>query len=275
VTPAAVRWARPGRLQQVVLGDVVVTYVPDGFVELDPGAWFSRDDPNRVFRTHKELLGDAGMLVASVGVLLLEGPGWRLLVDAGLGPTRVPASDTHPALGAMHGGDLVDHRPRLRDVDAVVVTHWHDDHVGWARAGWPGFGNLREAPHLVGTGEPAPSHWGRVSDGDEVAPGVRVLATPGHTAGHVSLVVAGTEQRLVVLGDVMHSPVQVAQPHLGSCFELDAHESRRSRSRVLDELAVPGTLGAATHFADVPFGVVRGGRWEPSDGASMVVPPPG
>lgn len=259
---AADRWARPGRRRRTAVGDVVATYLPDGYVQLEPARWFSLPDAGPVAE-HPELLDAHGHLVASVGVLLLEGPGWRLLVDAGLGPARVPASATHASLGVMVGGGLVGHAAQIGAVDAVVVTHVHDDHVGWARAGWPGFGGLARVPHLVGAGERAPSGWGVLRDGDEVVPGVRVLATPGHTHGHVSLVVDGGVGRLLVVGDVLHSPVQVPHPGLGSCFDVDPVASVRSRELVLAELAVPGTVGAVTHFADVPFGVVRDGRWQP------------
>jgi hypothetical protein len=54
-----------------------------------------------------------------------------------------------------------------------------------------------------------------VDDGEEIAPGVQVRATPGHTPGHLSLVVtdpAGrTDERVVILGDVMHCQVQVVE----------------------------------------------------------------
>ncbi|GAA4624017.1 hypothetical protein GCM10023113_11330 [Cellulomonas oligotrophica] len=260
--PLAGRWARPGVRRRTTVGDVVATYLPDGYVQLEPARWFSLPDAGPVAE-HPDLLDAHGHLVASIGVLLLEGPGWRLLVDAGLGPAHVPASATHASLGVMVGGGLVEHAGEIGAVDAVVVTHAHDDHVGWARAGWPGFAGLARVPHLVGAGERAPSGWGVLRDGDEVVPGVRVLATPGHTHGHVSLVVDGGAGRLLVAGDVLHSPVQVPHPGLGSCFDVDPGASARSRARVLAELAVPGTVGAVTHFADVPFGVVRDGRWVP------------
>lgn len=255
------RWSRPGRRRQVVVGDVTVTYLPDGYVEMHPGRWFARAQP--VPDLDPRLLASGGMLVASVGVLLLEGPGWRLLVDAGLGPTTVPADRTHPALGAMVGGGLARHAAEIGTVDAVLVTHAHDDHAGWARQGWPGFPGVAGAPHLVGEGELAPASWRRLAGGEEVVPGVSVLATPGHTAGHLCVVVSSGTDRVVVLGDVLHSPLQIAHPDLGSCFESDPAQSIASRSRALRELAVPGTVGAATHFADVPFERLRGHRWEP------------
>lgn len=59
----------------------------------------------------------------------------------------------------------------------------------------------------------------------------------------MSLVVDGGAGRLLVVGDVLHSPVQVPHPGLGSCFDVDPGESARSRARVLAELAVPGRSG--------------------------------
>jgi glyoxylase-like metal-dependent hydrolase (beta-lactamase superfamily II) len=257
------RWAQPAVRRSLALGGITATYLPDGYVELHPARWFSLDGATSLYDDRPELIASSGHLVASIGVLLLEGPGWRILVDAGLGPTSVPADATHPALGVMRGGGLASFASVIGEVDAVVLTHAHDDHVGWARRGWAGLPGVAGAPHLVGRDEPAPREWERVDDGQEIAPGVTAIATPGHTAGHLSLVVDGDERRLVVVGDTFHSPLQVEVTHLCSCFDVDPARSRDSRARMLRELEHPGTVAAATHFADVPFGRVRAGRWEP------------
>ncbi|MGI5187391.1 MBL fold metallo-hydrolase [Promicromonospora sp. CA-289599] len=257
------RWAQPAVRRSLTLGEITATYLPDGYVELHPARWFSLDETTDLYDDRPELVAASGYLVASIGVLLLEGPGWRILVDAGLGPTSVPADATHPALGVMRGGGLASFAQVIGEVDAVVLTHAHDDHVGWARRGWPGLPGVARAPHLVGRDEPAPRGWEHVDDGQQIVPGVTAIATPGHTAGHLSLVVAGEDRRLVVLGDTFHSSLQVEVPRLSSCFDVDPARSRDSRARMLRELDTPGTVAVATHFADVPFGRVRAGRWEP------------
>lgn len=77
------------------------------------------------------------MLLLSVGALLVETPAARILIDTGIGPRAIPIPSPDPALaaGVMAGGQLLDSLAavglRPDDIDAVLLSHLHADHVGW------------------------------------------------------------------------------------------------------------------------------------------------
>ncbi|MFC7329560.1 MBL fold metallo-hydrolase [Marinactinospora rubrisoli] len=277
------RLRRPPGIRSLLIGDIRVTHIPDGEGRLDGRGWLP-DVSEEEWSAHSDHLDDAGSLVMGVGGLLVEHAGRVLLIDAGIGPVSIS-----PPVGTVWGGALPDNLAevgyRPQDVEAVAITHLHHDHIGWT---W----------HPVPGGEPSPfagagylvsaPEWdqrsltdeqGRkveaalaprvrtVADGEEVFPGVTVLLTPGHTPGHTSYVIASGGQRLIVLGDALHSPIQVAHPEWGTAVDHDREQSMAPRRRLIAELARPDTIGYGGHFADVVFGRVEqdgdGPAWHP------------
>src|SRR6202000_798797 len=118
-----------------------------------------------------------------------------------------------------------------------------------------------------------------IDDGDEVAPGVTAMVTPGHSLGHTSYVVTSRSgQRLVVLGDVFHSPPQISHTEWTSDPDRDPTVVPSARARILAELTVADTVGFAFHFGDQPFGRVvesAGGQltWRGVATTALVSPP--
>ncbi|SHG24467.1 MBL fold metallo-hydrolase [Streptoalloteichus hindustanus] len=285
------RLRRPARRRTLRLGELRVSYVPDGAVQLVPRAWLP-DTTDEVWAAHPEYLDETGNLVASLGGLLVEHGDRALLIDAGFGPQAVPAQPGNPH-GAIHGGALLDNLAALgrspRDVEAVAFTHLHLDHLGWAWHPAPGGGQpvLGHADYLVAEPEWSDRHLAEahgttpemiaalaprvrtVTDGEEIFPGVRVLLTPGHTAGHAAYVLTSGDRRLIAFGDLLHSPIQVAHPEWSAASDHDPAQAADHRRRLVAELAEPDTIGFGIHFADVPFGRVHhdGDRpsWQPLD----------
>jgi glyoxylase-like metal-dependent hydrolase (beta-lactamase superfamily II) len=179
---------------------------------------------------------------------LIRTGGVTVLVDTGLGPkprTFVPEPD----------GRLLDELVP-EEVDVVVHTHLHVDHVGWDGSfpkaryvvhedDWAFFmtgQSLDQRPHLQRVR--ALERLQLVSGEVEVAPGVHMIPTPGHSPGHMS-VRAGD---VMVLGDVVVHQLQVADPEIVYVSDVDATAAAATRQRVLGELAHEGVEVIASHF---------------------------
>lgn len=282
------RLRRPAGIHTLRLGGTKLSYVPDGAGELTR-RWLPAVT-DETWAAHPEYLDAGGNLVASMGGLLVERDGRALLIDAGLGPHAFPAEPGN-AHGALHGGALLDSLAELGrapgDIEAVAFTHLHPDHLGWALEPAPGGDGpvFTAAEYLVSEPEWAERHRMEehgttgemlavleprvrtVADGEEIFPGVRVMMTPGHTAGHAAYVITDGDQRLIAFGDALHTPLQVDHPEWSAAVDHDPARAAEFRHRLVEELARPGTFGFGLHFADVVFGRVDraadGPAWRP------------
>ncbi|MGK5731192.1 MBL fold metallo-hydrolase [Streptomyces sp. URMC 124] len=280
------RLSRPSGIRSLQLGDTKVTYVPDGVGQLGPRGWLP-DTTDEVWAQHPEYLDATGNLVASMGGLLVEHGDRALLIDAGVGPVHLPAAEPGAAVGEIKGGAFLDNLARLgrtpAAVEAVAITHLHGDHIGWsaqlAEAGAVHLMSAAEWEHRHLAGQHGVSEevlaavepgLRLVADEEEIFPGVRVMLTPGHTAGHAAYVITGGGRRLIAFGDALHSPIQIAHPEWSAVVDHDARRSAVFRRRLVEEMAQPATIGFGIHFADVVFGrVLRDAAgatsWEPVD----------
>jgi glyoxylase-like metal-dependent hydrolase (beta-lactamase superfamily II) len=274
--------AQPAAKSQVTVGDIRITYLPDGHGRIDKFAMFP-GTTEEGWRLHPEWLDERGRVVASMGGFLIQTAGRNILVDTGFGEHEAE----FPGFGPFVGGRLLEHLAGTglepRDIDTVAYTHLHLDHVGWTSrvvngnreltfsrakhllmsSEWnywtgpePGEVHGAVGPSLEEVRQPLANRTEFIGDGQAIAPGVNVLATPGHTPGHLSLVVSSGAERAIILGDVMHCPVQFDEADWGVVFDIDPNLARRTRDRLMTELEDPSTISADGHFADVVFGRV-------------------
>jgi len=194
--------------------------------------------------------------------------------------------------GHAAGGALLDNLRLLDvepgDVDAVLFSHLHRDHTGWivdpTSSGGeeaPGTPTFANANHYLSSAEwdywsgaagsgvgPAPSaeqlailssRLSFLDDGEHVLPGIDVMATFGHTPGHLSFVLSSGHERAIVLGDAVHCPIEILEPELTFVVDVDPELAQRTRVFIEQALLEPDTVAAAPHFADLVFGrLMRG-----------------
>ncbi|MGL4280386.1 MAG: MBL fold metallo-hydrolase, partial [Albidovulum sp.] len=189
--------------------------------------------------------------VLPVQAYLLRRPGAApLLIDTGSGVLDGP---TCGGLGAALAG----HGLAPEDIGAVAFTHFHGDHRGGLLS--LGFGDAplhvsgAEVDYWAGRDHPAAQVLAdharritRVSDGDMVAPGVRVWALPGHTPGHSGFII---DDRIAVVGDLLHrADFQLADPRIATKFDVDPAEATRTRIAALGRIATGDLVLCGGHL---------------------------
>ncbi len=263
------------RVVEMVMPIPPTMLIPDATPEnLAPmGAWLK-----------PHFLLDDYRIPLSIHTFLIESDDARIVVDTCIGndkPRDFPEwnkrqSDFLDQLAAR--GTPVD------AVDFVMCTHLHVDHVGWNTRlvddRWvPTFPNAR---YLFGREEWA--YWknevdpfGREARDDSIIPiidagladlvemdhrlttEVSLVPTPGHTPGHVSVMIESAGERAVITGDLFHHPCQFARPTWVDSADVDTKRAAQSRQSFMQQFS-DGTLVLGTHFASPTGGrVVRDG----------------
>ena len=231
-----------------------------------------------------------------------DGEGWRLhvhafvlrterrtiLVDTGVGPESAPAFAWTEQRGALDR-ELAEAQVAPTDVDTVVITHVHDDHIGWNVAEGtadPWFANARYLIHR------ADWDWIASSESDEdraihdavlrplertglvdvtdepveLTGDLMVEHAPGHTPGHQVVLVDSRGERGILAGDIANHPVMLLSPGVNGDTDNDPELAATTRAALVERIAAEQRLVASPHFAE-PFGrlVSEGSRhlWVP------------
>lgn len=225
---------------------------------------------------------EEGHLRTSVHALVVDAPGLRMVVDTCIGNNKPRRLLGNRALTTDFLAQLTAAGCPAESVDVVVCTHLHVDHVGWNTRlegdRWvPTFPNAR---YLMGRVEY--EHWSHEQSGepaqimqDSVAPileaglaelveqdhrltpELRLLPTPGHTPGHVSVLIESQGARALITGDTMHHPCQIGEPAWSTSFDSDKVAATSMRKQLLDQFADSGVLVIGTHFAAPTAGRIR------------------
>lgn len=194
-----------------------------------------------------------------------EGP---VVVDTGLGPRPVEL------LGGVRGNlpaELQSHGLDPDEPPQVFLTHAHIDHVGWNTVDGerPLFGSARYLLHQADwdmfhqpevqaawpeyvpqTLDPL-QRAGRIDliDGDRaLTPELTAFATPGHTPGHMSVLISSGGEQAIITGDVFFNPAQVTHPEWQFGFDADPDGGIATRLALLDRIEAEGLRILTCHF---------------------------
>jgi glyoxylase-like metal-dependent hydrolase (beta-lactamase superfamily II) len=249
-------------MQMRKVGSARVLALSDGRLIFDPAQQFP-GMPIELFAAHGGI--ENGRWVAPLTTYVVTIGGKTVVIDTGLGPALGRFSGETGALPAALRLAEVD----LARVDAVVLTHLHPDHIGWNFTDSPAgprltFPNARyvvsrtewefwqdsPAGSIAASARPlaATGQLDLVDDGHEPAPGVRLLATSGHTPGHMSVLLYDAGEGAVISGDALYNPAQLEQPQWSSASDSDPKLAARSRASLAERIADEGLVVLGGHF---------------------------
>ncbi|WP_371515732.1 MBL fold metallo-hydrolase [Kitasatospora sp. NBC_01300] len=279
----------PAPIPAWAVGDVTVHRVDETLLPPATGPWLLPEATPEVVTGHDWLhphfADREGVLHLDSHSFAFAVGGLRVLVDTGIGNGKERANPAWHRLRTDYLERLTAAGFPPDSVDLVILTHLHADHVGWntrevngewvptfpnaryltsraEREFWAGY-DMEEARRQMFLDSVIPVERAGLLDlvdvpaeGVEIAPGLRLIPTPGHTPGHVAVELTSRGETALITGDCIHHPVQLAHPAIGACVDIDPRQSEASRRELLGSLAGTDTLLLGTHFAPPTAGRV-------------------
>ncbi|ARP82072.1 MBL fold metallo-hydrolase [Bordetella genomosp. 8] len=253
------------------IGEFSITAISDGYLSasLDFLSNISPEDASKL----QQDAGVNGPSSIHINCYLVRGRGRTILIDAGAGGFK--------QWGGKLKANLAFAGVQPCDIDTILLTHAHPDHVGGlidssGEVAFPGAelvvhqhevsfweddGNLSRASerargNFLFAREVFDKYRARMrtfSD-NEVLPGISAMPLPGHTAGHSGYRIESDHRSLLVWGDIVHFPqIQIARPDVSIAFDQDPILSANTRSRLLDIVSSDKLLIAGMHLGELGF----------------------
>jgi glyoxylase-like metal-dependent hydrolase (beta-lactamase superfamily II) len=234
----------------------------------------------------------SGRMIINFQAFVLRSRNRTVMIDTCIGADRQREFDVFCNLQTTFMDDLRVAGFPPEEVSAVLCTHLHFDHVGWntrlvdgkwvptfpqasyffGRREWEHWKHLRDTggyhhmDHLADSIDPV-MEAGLVEfiEPDfQVTDEISLIPTPGHTPGHVSVLIRSRGQEAVITGDMMHHPIQLAAPATFGNFDMDKEQGARTRLEFARRFADKPTLVIGSHFAGPTAGriVSDGDAWK-------------
>ena len=254
------------------VGSIEVTAVYDGI-------WRKPHDPtfikNASVEDTKEALAKAGLttefMPIPLTVVVLKIGDKYVMIDSGSGVGQWQANATNLPSNMKAAG--IDRG----QISTILVSHFHPDHVwGLMEKGtnaavfpnaelivnsteykwWTEPGRVEKLPEgrrpagkRIGDVFPTWKNWKLVEDNAEVAPGVRLLAAPGHTPGHSAFLVTSGKDQLMVSNDAMYVPALLApHPDWQGAYDQDGATAVTTRRKLMDRVIADKMMVCGAHF---------------------------
>ncbi|MEC3982630.1 MBL fold metallo-hydrolase [Amycolatopsis sp. H20-H5] len=290
-------------MDTITLGDIEITRVIERPPAGLPREFIFPDVPRATWEAHRSWLApefwhpESDETRSVMQTWLVRSEGKTILIDTGVGNGKErPYMPFFAHYNTDFLGSLARAGVRPEDVDLVVNTHVHGDHVGWNttledRQWVPTFPNARyviaradfdywnpENEHKTRSGRQmqnvfedsvAPVHHAGQTvlweDHFELDGGLRVDPAPGHTPGSSVVTLTSGTDRAVFVGDLLHSPLQFAEPDCCPSFDEDEQQARAARRRVLGWAADHNALVLPAHLPGAGAAEIR------RDGAKFAI----
>lgn len=232
-----------------------------------------------------------GRMIMNFQCFVLRSRGMTVMIDTCIGSGRKREYDVFCNLQTTFLEDLAAAGFPHEEIGAVLCTHLHFDHVGWntrlidgkwvptfpkarylfGRKEWDHWTHLRatggyhDMQHLEDAIDPV-VNAGQMEliDADfRLTDELSLIPTPGHTPGHVSVLIRSRGEEAVITGDMMHHPIQLAVPAIPANFDMDKPIGIRTREEFIGRFANTPTLVIGSHFAEPTAGhiVTDGAGW--------------
>jgi glyoxylase-like metal-dependent hydrolase (beta-lactamase superfamily II) len=257
-------------MKPVTIGNVEILPLLDTGLLMDPKFFFP-SQADKMLREYPGLLDERNLMRVAVTCFLVRSGGKTIMVDSGLGNRRRPRFPRGHLDETLQGAGVAP-----SDIDLVVHTHLHIDHVGWNTVDeedgsrrvffpnatfviqqtewdyWMTPERLADPSneHLVQCVEPL-RDTGRIRfvDGElALDQNLTFVPAPGHTPGHVAIGIASAGERAVIIGDASHHPVQLDHPDWSPSADTDPVLSAKTREKLFDDAEHDGRTWLAGHW---------------------------
>lgn len=265
------------RIARNQVGDFEIVVLKDGDLEFDNEVF-----PNLEESRINELLAKVGKSVIQTNfhAVLVRSPNSCILIDAGAREFFGPGGGQFPEAMKEAGFSP-------EEVQKLVVTHLHPDHIGGMTHKADNsaiFPNaefiLTEKEHNFWTNDAnfvnAPEQkveWRGIASNvldcykdrikivasdAEIAPSVSFIDLPGHTAGHAGVRVESNGNQFIHTADILHAPdLQLSDPNISAVFDTNTEQAVKSRKQILDIIATDRILFTGTHFLNCQLGYLE------------------
>lgn len=267
-------------MHKVNVGSVEITALLDAPFLQNPRV-LAPEHAEEMANEFRDSLDERGLAMGAVTCYLVNSAGQLILVDTGIGPRKRPGFPSGHLDEALREVGV-----RPDDINAVVHTHLHIDHVGWntferedgtpevffpnasfviQQAEWdywmtpemlaePRNAALRECVEPLRNSGRLRFTQGEETFGQHLV----FISAPGHTPGHVAVGIADAGERAIVIGDASHHPVHVTHPDWVTPLDWDPAMASASRDRIFDLAADERRLVLAGHWKHPGWGhIVR------------------